>query len=131
MSRDVVVRKSRIQGKGLFAARDFKKGEIVLRWNVAHILTVAEVATLPLSEQKYVSVFENGKFILFQPPERYVNHSCEPNTIVKERYDIALRDIRSGEEITTDYTESAVLPSPMRCRCGSKKCKKLISGIKI
>jgi SET domain-containing protein len=131
VSCDVVVRKSRIQGKGLFAARDFKKGEVVLRWNLAHILTVVEVAALPPPEQKYVSVFENGTFILFQSPERYVNHSCEPNTQAKERCDVALRNIHSGEEITTDYTGNAILPSPLRCRCGSKRCRKLISGIKI
>ena len=30
---DVIIKKSRIQGKGVFANKDFKKGEIVLRWN--------------------------------------------------------------------------------------------------
>jgi len=30
--KSVVVKKSKISGKGVFASRDFKKGEIVLRW---------------------------------------------------------------------------------------------------
>ncbi len=31
--KDIVVKKSKIIGKGVFAIRDFKKGEVVLKWN--------------------------------------------------------------------------------------------------
>ena len=78
--KDIIIKKSSIgqfkNGFGLFTARDFKKGEIV-------------------------------KIFLYPIPERYVNHSDNPNTIqnFEKGYDIALRDIKSGEEITTDSTK--------------------------
>lgn len=31
--KGIVVKKSKINKKGVFAARDFKKGEAVLKWN--------------------------------------------------------------------------------------------------
>ena len=33
---DVAVKKSKIEGLGVFALRDFKKGEIVIKWDIAH-----------------------------------------------------------------------------------------------
>ena len=36
---DVTVKKSKIHGMGVFAARNFKKGEVILKWNTSHELT--------------------------------------------------------------------------------------------
>jgi hypothetical protein len=33
MKKDVVIKKSEINKKGVFATRDFNKGEIILSWN--------------------------------------------------------------------------------------------------
>jgi len=33
MSRDIFIKKSNLHGRGVFASRDFKKGEIVLSWH--------------------------------------------------------------------------------------------------
>lgn len=60
---------------------------------------------------------------------RFINHSCAPNTFMRctatraEFY--ALRDIRKGEELTTDYGRShheGTLP----CRCGAPNCRGFI-----
>ncbi len=121
---DVIVKKSPIQDWGLFAARDFKKGEVVLRWDLSHELQKKDIAKLPEKERKYVSSHE-GKYILIQIPDRYINHSCEPNTHAKHFCDVAVRDIKKGEEITADYTqESEILGKVIPCLCGTKNCKK-------
>lgn len=33
MLKDISIKKSKIHGKGVFAKRDFKKGEVVLKWH--------------------------------------------------------------------------------------------------
>jgi SET domain-containing protein len=119
---DFIVNKSKIEGKGVFAACDFKKGEIVLRWDISHELTAEEVKELPEKEKGYVA-FMNGKYILMQPPARYVNHSCEANTYAENFCDIAKSDIKKGEEITGDYSENEVPGFEMKCNCGSRKCR--------
>ncbi|MBW3012268.1 SET domain-containing protein-lysine N-methyltransferase [Candidatus Woesearchaeota archaeon] len=121
---DILVKKSKIEGKGAFAGRDFKKGEIILRWDTSKTLTKEQADNLPEHEQRYVSFFD-GKYILMHEPERYVNHSCDANTYAKDFCDVAKRDIRKGEEITTDYAKE-VPGINMKCNCGSKNCRKYI-----
>ncbi|MCK5107688.1 MAG: ASCH domain-containing protein [Nanoarchaeota archaeon] len=38
----------------------------------------------------------------------------------------AARDIKKGEEITSDYSDEMVPGTEMFCNCGSKNCKKII-----
>jgi SET domain-containing protein len=122
MPADVVVKKSKIEGKGVFAARDFKKGEVVVCWDISKELSKEEAERVPDEEKRYVDFF-SGKYILQSPPARYVNHSCEPNTFVKDFCDVAARDIRMGEEITADYAKCPAPGMDMRCSCGSKNCR--------
>lgn len=55
---------------------------------------------------------------------RYVNHSCRPNCyseIVGDRIWIrALRDIRTGEELTYDYCTDGEAGIACRCRAGCR-----------
>ncbi len=125
---NVVVKKSKIQGKGVFAARNFKKGEVVIRWSTcSKVLSKEQLAKLPLSKKKCTSYFKNGKYILFSSLGKYVNHSCNSNTKAKNGGDVAVRAIRKGEEITADYVLEKVSGS-MNCCCGSKNCKKRIKS---
>ena len=119
---DIEVKKSKIIGKGVFALRDFKKGEVVLKWNPKSI-TKAEAENLPSAEKNYV-LHRGRKFYIMQDPERFVNYSCESNTFTKDFSDIASRDIKKGEEITTTHDEEDI--NAFECRCGSKKCKTII-----
>jgi SET domain-containing protein len=124
---DVIVKDSKIHGKGVFAARNFKKGEIVLKWDISHELTKEQLDKMPENEKRYVTFF-NGKFVLMQPPERYVNHSCVANTYANNFCDVAKRDIKKGEEITADYAEEGVPDLNMKCKCGSKNCRGVIKS---
>ena len=125
---DLIVKKSNIHGMGVFANRDFRKGEIVIKYNLKH-LTKEEFDSLPKIEKHFTS-FQEGKYWLFSSPERYVNHSCEPNVNpnFKERGDFAIRNIKKGEEIATDYRKDDVPGLNMGCNCGSKNCKKTITN---
>jgi SET domain-containing protein len=115
----IIIKQSKITGKGLFAARNIKKGEVVIAWH-PKILSDEEFARLPTSQLHYV-ITDNKQKLLMQAPERYVNHSCDPNTKPINRSDIALRDIDTGEEITSDYLdENSVL---FVCHCGAANCR--------
>ena len=96
---DVIIKKSRIGqfDKGVFANRDFKKGEIVIRYNLKS-LTKQEFRKLPESKKQFTHTHRD-KTYLYSSSERYVNHSSNPNTIqnLKERYDVAARNIKKGE----------------------------------
>jgi len=63
-----------------------------------------------------------------QAPEKYINHSCDANTMARDFCDIALRDINLGEEITANYTEELPPGTYMECTCGNIKCKKIIKS---
>ena len=106
---DLIVKQSKIrqfkEGLGVFGGRDFKKGEVVVKYNL-RFLTKQEYKKLPKNEKRFVHKHW-GVIYLYPIPARYVNHSDNPNTIqnLKERYDVASRDIKKGEEITTDSTK--------------------------
>ena len=125
----VVIKESCIDGKGIFAIRNFKQGEVVLHWDISQVLDPKDVEMFTDEEKKYITVV-NGQYTKMQEPEKFVNHSCDPNTFVKDFCDVALRDIVEGEEITSDYTDSLFPNTVMLCNCGSNHCKKVITNIK-
>ena len=127
MVKDIMIKKSKIGGKGIFAGRDFKKGEIIIKWDISHQLTPEEVKKLPEAEKRYIANLE-GKYILMQPPAKYVNHSCDANSYADNFCDIAKRHIRKGEEITANYSETMEPNEFMKCNCGSKNCRVIIKA---
>ncbi len=60
-----------------------------------------------------------------QSPEKFVNHSCQANTKVKNGCDIAIKNIKKGEEITADYGKE--ISVSFICRCGHKNCRGIIN----
>ncbi len=121
----VVIRESKIQGKGVFANINFKKVDVVMKWDASMILTLKEARRIPKRYRKYL-VFYKGKFIVSAPPEKYLNHSCSPNTKEGNLCDIAIRNIRKGEEITTDYSINSEHHYKMKCACKSRMCRKIV-----
>jgi SET domain-containing protein len=99
---DVVIGKGTLRGKGVYAHRDFKKGEVVIKYSLK-LLTSEEYQLLPAHEKMFTHTHA-GTVYLYREPERYVNHSPSPNTYqdLVSQCDIALRDIKAGEPITTN-----------------------------
>lgn len=116
----VIIKPSKIHGKGVFAARDIKKGETVLKWN-PEVLTEKEVAALSTEDRKLTFKVGPDRYYYMQEPERYMNHSCENNTTVQNDSDVAIRDIKAGEEITANYNDDGI--EEFACNCGSGHCK--------
>lgn len=62
---------------------------------------------------------------------RFLNHSCEPNAVVRGLELIAIRPIQPWEEITFDYdTTEYDMAEPFDCHCGNLLCRGRIRGFK-
>jgi SET domain-containing protein len=108
----------------VFAARDFKKGEVVLKWN-PKILEKSEIEKIKDNQKYYLYKVDKNKYYLMQPPEKFVNHSCEANTQAKNSCDVAVRNIRKGEEIVSNYGKGGFVS--FECKCNSKNCRSAIN----
>jgi SET domain-containing protein len=100
---NIIVKPSAIEGFGVFAKREFEKGEIVLIWHPT-MLTKEKLSNVPEEHKRYVNILEGGASVLMNIPERYINSSDKPNTHVVRTTDVAIRDILVGEEITSNYS---------------------------
>lgn len=124
---------SRISGKGVFASRRLCAGEFVLSFAAGAPKVVSYNATVQAPEQEgnYVQIAADG-YILPAPPSLYLNHSCDPNTGVRDATEIvALKDIEVGEELTFDYSTSMAEDGwEIDCACGSPLCRGRIRDFK-
>jgi hypothetical protein len=125
----VTVRSSVIEGLGVFAAQQFPKGTAVQVIDDSHVVDDLH----PIGhgdDARHCDYLEGGKVVLMQPPERHINHSCDPNTYVKtfdgQRMVIALREIQPGEEITYDYCINGGGDTVWACHCGAARCRREI-----
>lgn len=103
MTRDLTIGEGYMNGKALYAAREFKKGEVVLR---IELKPISFQELKELSPEEYLATHNiNGQIYIFGGGlARYVNHSDTPNVTldIEGGIDIALRDIAIGEKITAD-----------------------------
>ena len=131
MKKDVIVKKSK-SGLGLFAGRDFKKGDLIIEYTGEKI-TEAEANR---RGGKYLFELNDNWTIDGKGREniaRYINHSCKPNTNPeldeKEEHIFiyAKRTIKLGEEITYNYGKMYFddLIKKDGCRCEYCLAKKL------
>jgi SET domain-containing protein len=108
------------KGKGVFATKNFKKGAAILKWK-PKVLNAVNVKNLSKKQKHFIFKTSKTKFLLMRAPEKYVNHSCSPNTKATHNADVAIKNIKKGEEITSDYGKSGVIK--FQCSCGSKNCR--------
>lgn len=102
---DVLIKKSGIgqfkDGLGAFAKRNFKKGEVVIKWKLS-ILSLEEYNNLSEYDRENFCHKRNEIIYYYPDPERHVNRSKTPNVLsdMEKEANIALRDIRDGEELS-------------------------------
>jgi uncharacterized protein len=129
----VVLRRSPIDGTGLFAGDDIEAGTVVLRLG-ARLVTSADLAVLIAGADvdptaPYVdtmTVHENAHLVMPSNSVVHVgNHSCDPTLWHAGPYELAARRaVRAGEELTVDYgTNSGADGFVMECDCGSADCR--------
>jgi hypothetical protein len=119
--------RSPIDGYGVITLKPFAEGD-----------TIAEIDGVLWKEgdgvdDRYSLWLEDGLFFDMVDQTRFINHSCEPNSIIDAGITddgqawatvIALKAIAIGEEVTYDYAVPAHLAEP--CRCGSPRCRAYI-----
>lgn len=128
MQMDIEIKKAPGNiGRGVFAARDFKKGELVVR-GTGEIISYQTRHSIQVDWDRHMEP---------DLPSRYLNHSCDPNVGIKTNElglpdFFAMRDIEKGEEIRWDYAMSEwkhyersdpALEFDLVCHCGSENCR--------
>ena len=129
-------KKSRIHGLGFFAIEDIQAGEVVA-FKAGHLIDGKTLKQLGESIQHSELQIADDFYIAPVTPEEvkqsmiYINHSCEPNVVILGHIaNVALRDIKKGEELTADYGISFNNPEfRMECNCQLSTCRKVITGI--
>ena len=121
--RDLIrVRNSSI-GRGVFARRRIRRGQIIGEVRGAIVRELSE------DDQYYIAL---GPRVTLdpEPPFRFLNHSCQPNCALRLQmrshrvprlFVEALRTIHIGEELRNDYKWPA--EGAVRCRCRAPLCR--------
>ncbi|HEX6134562.1 MAG TPA: SET domain-containing protein-lysine N-methyltransferase [Longimicrobiales bacterium] len=139
-TRPFEVRRSRIQGRGVFATRRIRAGTRLIEYRGEVISDEEADRRYPFDEDERHHTFlfrlDSGDVIDAGPRgsiAKYINHSCDPNCEAVEEddriYIYSLHDIAKGEELVYDY--NFVLDEPHNtankrlypCNCGAAKCR--------
>ncbi len=124
-------------GLGLFAMTDIPKGRRVIEYG-GWLISAKDGDDL---EDRNRYVFNiNSRWDLDGSPRwnttRYINHACRPNceanTVGNRVIISAIKNVRTGEEITYDYGKEYFdgYIKPIGCRCKSCEKKKGKAGKK-
>jgi len=145
--RRVSVRRSVIQGRGVFALRPIRSGSRVIEY-IGERISHREADRRHTSEDGWsphtMLFVVDGKTVIDATRRgnsaRWINHSCRPNCEAVDDegriYIDAIRDIRSGEELTYDYNlildepHTPVAKKAHPCHCGAPRCRGTLLGKK-
>ncbi|MAX23940.1 MAG: SET domain-containing protein-lysine N-methyltransferase [Phycisphaeraceae bacterium] len=120
-------------GQGVFATTFIPKGAMTYVIDPLDIILPPDDPRItdPLTRdtvETYSYIGPDGSRIFSWDNARFVNHSCNPNTIsTGYGFEIALRDIMPGEQITDDYGLFNITWN-LQCNCGDPKCRKLVTA---
>ena len=111
-------------GKGVFALRNFQKGDLVV--------TATAVRTISVKDSHTVQIDWNTHSLM-DVPATLINHSCSANVGPKNNhkgcYDwYAVKPISKGEEIYSDYESFENEIEGFDCSCGTPECRGTLKG---
>lgn len=126
----VEVRRSPIQGVGMFATRAFATGQRIWPVIEGELLAGVDLSDPPEGADYRHDYRPEGTVILPNPHGLF-NHSCDPNAYDAwepngTRWKVARRAIGPGEEITNDYSLNSWGDTVWRCECGAARCRREI-----
>jgi hypothetical protein len=117
-------------GFGVFATRRIPKGTLTwVRDDLDQVVLSDRIAALaPVYQallEKYTFRDASGQHILCWDLGRFMDHSCVPSCLGLEAdFEVAVRDIQPGEELTDDYgTLHLLAHEGFDCRCGAAGCR--------
>lgn len=123
----VVVRSSRGQ-LAAFASADFAVDDPVVVIK-GRSTTIPTRYTLQVGPDEHIDANPLPGTVGGYPEWRFLNHACEPNTMLRGRVLVARRPIEDGEELTFDYESTEWdMATPFACECGSARCRRRIRG---
>lgn len=119
-------------GFTVVAKEPIARGELIVVWS-GTLVDGTELATLPANVKRHSLQVEDDHYLVSltdcEPPD-YVNHSCSPNAGLSGQIGlVAMRDIRTGEEVTYDYAMSdGSSYDEFDCCCGAEQCRGRVTG---
>lgn len=130
----VEIKTSLISGKGTFATQKIAAGEYIATLSGESLITTdinrcCLEKGMPVDDPLQIG---DSLFLLLNYESKTINHSCEPNSGIKNRSDLyAITDIGVGEEITYDYSTTSGITDvwAMKCICQSTGCRGEIGNV--
>ena len=136
----LVVRRSRVHGRGVFARRRIRKGTRIIEYlgeRVSHREADRRYEyKSPNDSHTFLFIVDRRTVVdagVNGNQARFINHSCDPNceSVIDQRriFIEALRTIRPGEELAYDYRIGRDRSDPpdvdeiFACRCGAEHCR--------
>lgn len=140
VSEAVEVKKSGMEGQGVYAVRNIKENEVIGVFGgivvpedeIDRLMKTIPAERLNIDHAMYIYPgflmlhdYENGC-----DPLCFVNHSCDPSArVINSIVLVAARDIPAGEEISWNYKETDDVGNwtyEFKCQCGSPNCTGLV-----
>lgn len=132
------VQSSSIHARGVFAAHDIKKDDLILEY-IGDKITKAESYRRACEREDKGKKHGSAMVYIFELNQRYdidgnvpgnharyINHSCDPNCesdIIRGKIWIrAIKDIKKGDELTYDYGYDLADALSHPCLCKSHNC---------
>lgn len=115
-------------GYGVFATERLPRGTITYVWDPLEVEILPDDPRLaePVLREKierYSYIDALGTRIVSWDHAKYVNHCCQCNTMsTAYGFEIAIRDIEAGEQITDEYGMFN-MPEPMNLSCCRTPCR--------
>ena len=133
--KDGLIIRESDNGKGVFATRNFRKGEMIIEFYGQRLTREELLSAINDGDSHYIQI---GKDVYLGPSggiDDFFNHSCEPNASVSIENGsallIALKIIYKDTEITFDYSTTMDDDwEEMECNCKSAHCRKYVRDFK-
>jgi hypothetical protein len=137
------IKDSKISGNGVFSTKDILKGQTIC-FLEGEICTIDEIIIRIDNGKENLAdplQINDDKYIDLEETPRTFNHSCNPNAFIRGNNElVAIKNIKTGEEITYDYSTTMndnedkknkeLVMWTCKCNCGADNCRKIISQFK-
>ena len=123
----IEIRESHLGEPGIFTVEHLLADQVVFPFRLGREVTPETPLRSELDEfAEHCSLIDNRVFLI-PSPQRYLNHSCDPNVFL--RYDdmrvdvVARREIQARDELTIDYLINNQGGNSWPCRCTAERCR--------
>ncbi len=124
---EIAVRQSNIGEPGVFTLEHLQANQVVCEFRLGREVTAESPLRPEFDERPEHCPCIDDHFYLVPPPERYLNHSCDPTVFLRfgaERIEVVTRrELSADTELTIDYLINNPGGDSWLCRCGAPRCR--------